>query len=203
MKDDKVKYSHLKERVNIAFKDFPDVSDEELEQDSDMDDGADEGHTSKNEQEADMDEDDEEGLEQSINQQTNMKEGLDELDDDDDDKEEAGYGDTDEEDLSMAASVVKAEESKDKEEEEKIDNPLIKPAPKKGPTKVSYFLNDLIFEKLSTEKLFEKGDKMQIEKEFNRRFLFRKKIKRELEMRCDLFGLKNCAMVCGKCESIL
>lgn len=64
-------------------------------------------------------------------------------------------------------------------------------------------MNDLIYEKLETTPLFEQGEKDQIEKEYNRRYLFRQQIKRELDTRCDLFALKQCAIVCARCDSIL
>jgi hypothetical protein len=75
--------------------------------------------------------------------------------------------------------------------------------PKKEAKKVMYFLNDLIYEKLDTLTLFEEGNKEKIEKEYNKRYLYRQKIMRELDTRCDLYGLTQCAMVCSKCDSIL
>lgn len=197
MNDDKEQFSHLRARVKSAFnKDAEDIESEEedviLKEDT---------QPHEEEEKEEMDEDD--ALDQQIHQETHLKEGLDEFDDEDDD--DAGYGDSDEEDVSMGTnSASKPEKTEnDEDEETKVENPLAKPPPKLEPNKVCYFLNDLIYEKLDTNPLFEKGNKEEIEREFDRRYLFRQRIKRELDTRCDLFGLKECALVCSKCESIL
>jgi HrpA-like RNA helicase len=185
MKDDENKYGGLKERIERAFGErFKEEINREI----------------KKEEVTDMDED--EKLDQEIEKKTRVKEGLKEFEEEEDDNEqkddEAGYGDNSD-DISMSNED---DESKDKEEE-KEDNPLIAPIPKSKPLKISYFLNDLIYKKLETEELFERGNKDEIEADFKKRYLFRQKIKRELEMRCDLYGLKEWAIVCKKWDSIL
>lgn len=120
---------------------------------------------------------------EEMDKEMEIKEDLDEFDD----ENEAGYGDEDDEEVAEG----EGEKSEENEGEEIKENPFGKKDIAKPVQKVCYFLNDLVYDRLDTDELFEKGDKDEIEQEFNRRFKFRQHIKRELDTRCDLFGLRE------------
>ena len=197
MNDDQEIYGHLIERIKGVFsKDIDDSEEEGWDQKMDTD--------SKTESKSlksviDVEADADKILDEEIaKKEEDITAALDEFEAESDDN--AYYEDSDE-DISMAPSS-KSGTNDNGEEEKGAENPLIKPM-KKEVKKVMYFLNDLIYDRLDTQKLFEEGNKEKIEKEFDKRFTFRKKIKRELEMRCDLYGLNQCMAVCSKCDAIL
>ena len=221
MGSDKDEYSHLADRIKGIFKNekFSDEEaegeenekDEELE-DENEDDSVNHQSSVKMESEYQEEKDEDEQLDQDI-----MKEAVTQALGGFDEPEEGGEGEDDNEyyedpdeemeDGSTKQEVEKEEPAdiKDEEllEEEKVDNPLIKPIVKKEGKKVCYFLNDIIYTKLQSSILFDSGEKDKIENEFNKRYSFRKHIQRELERRIDVYGLKEWAIVWERWESIL
>ena len=200
MNDDEKKFNKLKHRVKeVMKKDVKENKKEEEEKDMEMEE---ESKTEESALESRIDEDMD--YEQQFEKELEAKnldlhEDLKKFDEESSDSDDEGSYCESDDDISMASSVTKVI----KKEEEKDEKPMIKAIVKKKKKKPMYFLNDLIYDKLDTKKLFEEGNFEKIQKEFDRRFLIRKRIKRELEMRCDLFKMKQCSIVCQRCDSIL
>jgi hypothetical protein len=113
----------------------------------------------------------------------------------------------DEEDVKMKEDEVTEKEKAEIEDE--FDVPMSEATSvnaKKSPEKLAktpYFLNKIEIPKVKTNELIGRGEKDELDQEFTRLFSIREQTVKMIKKRSNEYSLKDCAIVCRKCDLIV